>query len=158
MATIPDDELVEAALDRLEGALPAALAAAALPAVREFLDYDPSLLSPAKAPTVFVDLTRLQRSGSEDRGATLKRYSVRPQLLVGVTAAGNDASTAARQLRKTAHQVRQVLEGDQTLGGRALWVAWQETDYTPNLAQGTALYKIAFLTFDLNYRTRLGEE
>lgn len=158
MATIPDDELVDAVVARLQSVLPGVLEAAGLPAISEFLGYDPALLSEVKAPQIFVDLPDVARSSSEERGATLHKYSVFPQILVGVTSAGQDGAMAARRLRQTAFRIRQVLESDQTLGGRALWVAWRRTSYAPNIGKAVALYKIAFLTFDVCYRTQLGRE
>lgn len=160
MATITDDELVQAAKTRLEEHLPAEVAAAGLEPVVEFLDYDPPLTPATKTPQIWVDLTSVQPSSDSDRGATVQKYASRPQLLVGVVIAGNDPSQAARNLRKLVDLVRRVMEADQTLGGISLWVRCSGRDYTPNMGKPgtTSLLKACFLSFDINYRTQIGRE
>lgn len=148
-----------AAIDaRLQAALPALLAAAGLPAILEFLDYDPAIPQPAKAPQVWIDVPNETRSDDERRGATLGKYATNRVVYVTVTAAGPDPSTAAKQLRGTADMIRQCLEGDQTAGETSLWVRWTRTDYSPNFAQGSNLYKEACLTFDVPKRTQIGTD
>lgn len=154
-----DDAVVQAAKAQLEAELPALLEAAELPAIVEFLDYDPGLPLASKAPQVWVDVVQNRRSDERERGATVQRYAQAPQLFVGVTAAGNDAGKAARQLRQTTDRIRRALEMDPSLGGRVLWVRWVETSYTPNLSKAaTGLFKLAGLIFDVNYRTRYTQE
>ena len=154
-----DDELVQAVKARLESALPAVLAAAGLPPVTEFLDYDPGLPVATKAPQVWVDLPEDNRSADSSRGATLQKYSHKPSVMVGVSGAGNNPSLASRQLRQLVGHIRQVLEAEPTLGGTVLWVRWIGTSYTPNVSKNpTGLFKLAGLFFDINYRTRYGQE
>jgi len=157
MAT-PTDDLVQALVARLQDALPALVAAEGLKPLTAFLNHDPGVPTPAKAPLAWVDISGDRRSTDARRGATVHKYSHQTTFLVGVTSSGPDPGEAARHLRKYVDLARRCLEGDQTAGGNALWVEWQGTDYSPNMGGNSiALFKEAVLTFDLNYRTRIGQ-
>ena len=155
--TTPTNAVVAAVVDRLESALPALVAAKGLPAITEFLDYDPALPQPAKAPQVWVDLPEESRSEQPRMGASVGAIAQMRTVLVGVTAAGQDASLAVGHLRAYADLIRQCLEGDPTMGGEAAWAKWQRTNFSPSFAQGNHLFKEAVLTFELPRRVRRGE-
>ena len=152
------NRLMDGVMQQLQDVLPGLVATAGLDPIKEFLDYDPPVPIPNKAPQVWVDLPQDRRSGDGERGATLKKYSHEPTFLVSVTSAGHDASAAVRKLRGYVDLIRQCLEGNQTLDGNTLWVRWVATDYSPNMGRDGHLFKEAMLTFDLNRRTTIGED
>lgn len=158
MAAVSDDILVEAVKARLEEVLPELVAAAELDEIEEYLTYDPPSISAVRTPLVWVDAASSARSNDAGRGATLRKYSVDTTIVVCVVCAGQDQATAVSRLRQYARLVRQAIEGDQTVGGNALWCLWQATDYSPSMAKSGGLVKCAIMTFDCNHRVTLGSE
>lgn len=155
---VSEEILVSAAVQRLRAALPELIAAQdGLPEIAEILDYDPGFLDPTKAPQIWVECESDRRSDAGGRGGTLHKYSHNPVLLVAVTSAGEEPSIAMSRLRQYVGLIRRCMEGDQTLLGNALWVRWMSTNSTPNMSK-SGLFKESILTFDVNRRTRIGED
>lgn len=153
--------ILAAALAQLVAVLPGLVAAQSLPAALEFLDYEPDAnlgLLVSKAPQVWVSLEGDSRSGEAGRGATLHKYSHNLTLAVGVTAAAADPSAANARLYGYADVIRDCMESKQALSPGVLWVRWMRTDYTPPIKESTRMYREALLTFDINRRTRIGED
>lgn len=149
--------LINAVVARLSGNLPTLVAAEGLPPITEFLNYDPGLPSPTKAPQVWVDMSRDRRSDDPRRGASINKYSRQMDVLIGVTIAGANAAEAADRHRDYVDLIVKCMEGDVTVAGAAFWFTWQNTDYSPNFGQGFALFREAVLHFDGNKRRAHGE-
>lgn len=153
----PTQLLIAAVVNRLQSALPALAAAESLSPVTEFLDYDPALPQPAKAPQVWVDLVEERRTEVPRMGATIGAMAQVRTVLVGVTSANLDPSATAGQLRAYVDLIRQCLEGDPSMGDTSQWSKWQRTNLSPSFSQGTQLFKEAVLSFELPRRVRRPE-
>lgn len=141
---------------RLESVLPGLVADESLPPLTEFLDYWPGMAQPERAPRVWVDIASSERGSAQSSGSTLHKYMEGRTILVAVSHAGEDPSTAGRELETFVDLVRKCVEGDQTADGNALWVRWLATDFSPNMADAGGLFREAVLTFDVPRQVRLG--
>lgn len=149
MATSTNN-VIAALKSRLEGSLPALVAAEGLPAIVQVLNHYPGVIQIAKTPQIWIDIEADSRSASDERGASLKKYAQVKQILIGIIATGADTEEAVENTRAYVDLIRKCLEGDQTVGGTALWNLWKRTNYSPVFKQGMAQFRSAILTFDVN--------
>lgn len=151
--------LAAAVVARLEGALPARLTAAGLPALTELLAYQPALPNPSHAPQLWVAVSQVRAAGPGAFGAT-NAMSTRTRVLqVGITAAGADAALAESRLLGYVDLLIEVLTGDRT----ALWSAhnlrFLRADFSANLAgTATSLFREAVLTIEADRWSADGED
>lgn len=144
------NSVIAAIKSRLEGSLPALVAAEGLPAIVEVLNHYPGVIQIAKSPQIWIDIEADSRSDSPERGASLKKYSQVKKILIGIIATGADTEEAVENTRAYVDLIRKCLEGDQTVGGTALWNLWKATNYSPVFKQGMAQFRSAILTCDVN--------
>lgn len=142
--------VIAAIKSRLEGSLPALVAAESLPAIVEVLNHYPGVVTLTKCPQIWIEIDSDSRSDSPERGASLKKYSQAKVIQIGIMAAGVSAEEAAVNTRAYVDLMRKCLEGDQTVGGTSLWNLWKKTNYSPVFKQGMAQFRSAILTCDVN--------
>lgn len=140
--------LARAVRQRLAETLPPRVAAAGLPAVREFLLHDPAKPAAAHSPQVWAVVVGARPVPPAGFGAG-GRHTRSRQLVVGVSCAGEDAEIAQERLYGYVDLILAVLLEEPTLGGAASELRWTSEEYTPNLAGGVgALLKVGLLTFE----------
>ena len=151
--------LKQAVVGVLTANLPALVAAQSLPPINEFLGYEPGLLSPAKAPQVWVTLAEQLPGGPAGFGGANASHTRTRRVLVGVTVADNAQSEVEDRLLAYADLIQALLISNPTMGGQASQIRWKGTAYGANMSRSlTALHKQAVLTFDLDRWSVLGED
>lgn len=159
MSVIPTSTiaLARALRSQLEAVLPAKIAAAGLPPVREFLAHDPARPQPTAAPQIWVVVTGARSAPPAGFGGTGGQHTRLREVRIGVSCAGEEAEIAQERLYAYVDLVLETLLGDLAAGGTASDLRWTGEEYTPNQARGaTSLFKVGTLTFEAMRWSALG--
>lgn len=142
-------EVVDGVLASLKSRLPAMLAAEGLPAVREFLAWEPTPPAPAQAPQVWVEVEAARPGGPARFGSPGGAESHLLELRVGLSSAGPNAAEATARLYRMATLARAAVLADRTAGGTVADLRWRGTEWVAGPAGALPhLIRLAHLRFE----------